>query len=123
VKECEAYGQRQGIDVVEVFKDAGESGSTINRPELQRLLAYCRANKGRVQLLIVRDVTRLSRNGRDYAQIRESLSDLGVTLRSANDPVGADAVVKLTDIMQAIGNEQTAEWTKLDVADDAPETR
>jgi site-specific DNA recombinase len=99
LKACEAYCEREGIDIVGMFNDAGESGNTTDRPELQRLLAYCRTKRGRVQFVVVHDVTRLSRDAHDYALIRALLLDLGVKLRSVNEPINDDLVGKLTEDM------------------------
>ena len=106
----------QGIDVAEVFEDAGESAKTTDRPEFQRLLEYCRSNKGRVQFVVVYNVTRFSRNAHDHAVIRALLLRLGVTLRSVNEPISDDPVGKLTENMLAaiaqFDNDQKAERTK-----------
>ena len=99
-----------------MFEDAGESAKTTDRPEFQRLLKYCRTNKGRVQFVVVYNVTRFSRNAHDHAVIRALLLRLGVTLRSVNEPISDDSVGKLTENMLAaiaqFDNDQKAERTK-----------
>ena len=116
LKACQAYCDREGIEVAEVFEDAGESAKTTDRPEFQRLLSYCRANKGRVQFVVVYNVTRFSRNAHDHAVIRALLLRLGVSLRSVNEPISDDPVGKLTENMLAaiaqFDNDQKAERTK-----------
>jgi site-specific DNA recombinase len=116
LKACEAYCEREGIGVAEVFEDAGESAKTTDRPAFQRLLSYCRSNKGRVQFVVVYNVTRFSRNAHDHAVIRAFLHCLGVTLRSVNEPISDDPVGKLTEnMLAAIGqfdNDQKAARTK-----------
>src|SRR4051794_27412983 len=78
---CKAYCEREGIDVAEVFEDAGESAKTTDRTEFQRLLSFCRTNKGRVQFVVVYNVTRFARNTHDHVVVRALLLRLGVTLR------------------------------------------
>ena len=116
LKACREFCKRSGFEVVEVFEDAGESAKTTDRPEFQRLLAYCRTNKGRVQFVVVYNVTRFSRNAYDHAVVRTLLLRLGVTLRSVNEPISDTAVGKLTENMLAaiaqFDNDQKAERTK-----------
>ena len=47
-RACEEYCRRQGYEVIERFHEEGESAKTTDRSQLQRLLTYCRLNKGRV---------------------------------------------------------------------------
>jgi DNA invertase Pin-like site-specific DNA recombinase len=53
---------------------------TTGRPELQRLLDYCRVNAGAVGFVVVYDATRLSRNLQDLEYIQLLLQGLGVSL-------------------------------------------
>ena len=46
--------------LVGIYSDNGISGTTINRPEFQRMLEDCRA--GRIDLVITKSVTRFARN-------------------------------------------------------------
>jgi site-specific DNA recombinase len=113
---CKVYCAREGINVAEVFVDAGESAKTTDRREFQRLLSYCRTNKGRVQFVVVYNITRFARNAHDHLVIRALLLHLGVTLRSVNEPISDDPVGKLTENMLAaiaqFDNDQKAERTK-----------
>lgn len=67
-------GYRPGV----VYHDDGISGTqAFNRPGLQQMLTDCRA--GRIQLIIVKSISRLSRNVEDLVSIVRELSSLGVT--------------------------------------------
>src|SRR4051794_6739427 len=79
LKSCRDYCARQGFDVAAVFEDAGESAKTTDRPGFQRMLQYCRENKGRVQFVVVLNVTRFSRNAYDHAVVKALLHRLGVS--------------------------------------------
>jgi DNA invertase Pin-like site-specific DNA recombinase len=116
LRACIDYCHRHGFEIAKVFEDAGESAKTTDRPEFQRLLHYCRTNKGRVQYVVVFNVTRFSRNAHDHAVVRTLLLQRGVSLRSVNEPIGDDSVGRLTENMLAaiaqFDNDQKAERTR-----------
>jgi site-specific DNA recombinase len=116
LKSCREYCARHGFDVAAVFEDAGESAKTTDRPGFQELLRFCRENKGRVQFVIVLNVTRFARNAHDHAVVRALLHRLGVSLRAVNEPISDDPVGRLTENMLAaiaqFDNDQKAERTK-----------
>jgi hypothetical protein len=62
LKACEEYCQRQGFHVLARFREEGESAKTADRTELQKLLQFCRTNKGRVQFVVVFNLTRFARD-------------------------------------------------------------
>lgn len=63
VREQEAairtYARRRGLEVSEWYLDPGESGASLDRPGLRRLLDDCHA--GKVKMVLTRDMERLSR--------------------------------------------------------------
>ena len=61
LKACEEYCERQGFHVLARFREEGESAKTADRTELQKLLQFCRTNKGRVQFVVVFNLTRFAR--------------------------------------------------------------
>src|SRR6266566_1354325 len=83
LKACEEYCERQGFEVLARFREEGESAKTADRTELQELLHYCRANKGRVQFVVVFNLTRFAREKYDHFALRAHLKSLGISLRSA----------------------------------------
>lgn len=70
------------LAVFEVFIDPGESARTVDRPEFQQMLAYCRAHRREVRYVVVQDLSRFARNNRDQAQTIAELGRIGVLLRS-----------------------------------------
>src|SRR5437763_13709550 len=72
---CEAYIQSQRHEgwacLAEAYDDGGLSGGTMERPALQRLLADTRA--GKVQIIVVYKVDRLTRSLADFAKIVDVL--------------------------------------------------
>jgi DNA invertase Pin-like site-specific DNA recombinase len=87
LKACLGYCERSALGVSQTFVEEGESAKTANRPELQRLLKYCRENKGRLHCVVVYNVSRLAREKQDHFALRALLQKLGITLRSVTEPV------------------------------------
>lgn len=50
LRACEEYCRREGLDVLERFREEGESAKTTDRTQLQRMLQYCRSHKGQSAL-------------------------------------------------------------------------
>src|SRR5258708_12634134 len=76
LKACEEYCERQGFEVLARFREEGESAKTADRTELQKLLQYCRTNKGRVQFVVVFNLPRFSPQNNDHFALRPHLTPL-----------------------------------------------
>ncbi len=87
-KACRDYCARQGYVVGDddLFIDRGESAKTTDRPEFLRMVAHCRAHKGRIHAVVVYALTRFSRNTADHFAIASLLRGFGVMLRSVTEP-------------------------------------
>lgn len=67
-------------ELVDIYLEAGVSGTkTEIRPELQRLIADCKA--GRVELVLTKSISRFSRNTTDCLEMVRTLTALGVNIR------------------------------------------
>lgn len=97
LKACEDYCERQGFVILERFSEQGESAKTADRTELQRLLQYCRAHKGKVHFVVVFNLTRFAREKYDHFALRAHLKSLGISLRSATEPIDDTATGKLME--------------------------
>jgi site-specific DNA recombinase len=84
-KQIRDYCKASGIELVDLFTDAGESAKTAERPELLKSLEFCR--KGEIDLYIVWKLDRFSRNTADHSSMRVLLSKMGVALRSVTEPI------------------------------------
>jgi site-specific DNA recombinase len=84
---CRTHCERQGWEVDRVFVERGESAKTADRTEFQAMLSYCRKSKGRVQFVVVYNLSRFARNQYDHHAVRALLHSLGITLRSVTEPV------------------------------------
>jgi site-specific DNA recombinase len=97
IRACEEYCRREGYEVLERFKEEGESAKTTDRTELQKLLKYCRAHKGKVHFVVVYNLTRFAREKYDHFALRAHLKSLGISLRSATEPIDDTSTGKLME--------------------------
>ncbi len=86
-KICREYAERQGWNIVNIFREEGESAKTADRTELLKLLEYCRTNKGKVDILLVYKFDRFARNSADHHAVKAILLKNGVKVRSATEMV------------------------------------
>ena len=63
-KILEKYAHENGFEIVDEYIDDGWGGTNFNRPGVQRLLED--AKNGRINVIIVKD---LSRFGRNYIEV------------------------------------------------------
>ena len=86
LRACREYCSRNGLEVAAEYAQA-ESAKTADRAALRELLEYCRKNKKHVQCVVVHRVSRFSRDKLDHFTLRTLLLKLGITLRSATEPI------------------------------------
>ena len=81
---CEAYVASQRSEgwalIREPYDDGGFSGGTLERPALKRLLADI--EQGRIDIIVVYKIDRLSRSLMDFAKLVEAMEAHGVTFVS-----------------------------------------
>src|SRR4051812_21098554 len=97
LQACEEYCERQGFKVLARFREEGESAKTADRTELQNLLQFCRKNKGTVEFVVVFNLTRFAREKYDHFALRAHLKSLGISLRSATEPIDDTSTGKLME--------------------------
>lgn len=68
IRSLPEYNERTDI---EIYQDEGYSGGNINRPDFQRLLTDCMADK--VSIIVCYRLDRISRNLADFTQLNENL--------------------------------------------------
>lgn len=87
-KQCEEYIKKNNLTLVtEPFIEQGESARTVQRTELQKMLQYLFANKGKVDTLLIYKIDRLSRDAADYQSIKSALNKFGVSIHSLTEPI------------------------------------
>ena len=57
----------------------------------------CRLNKGRVHFVVVFNLTRFARDKYDHFALRSHLQSLGISLRSATEPIDDTSTGKLME--------------------------
>jgi len=85
-KFCRKFADDNGYEVAEVFKDEGRSGTNLERPALQDMLAKCQ-EEGGYSAILVQETDRLARNTKDHLTIRAVLKKIGVKLISVAQPM------------------------------------
>src|SRR4051812_47577471 len=82
--ECDAVREqiRPRPSAIVKFVDPGESARSMERPQFQNMLEFCRKNKRQFQHFIVQDLSRLARNVADQNEALELFWSLGYTVHS-----------------------------------------
>lgn len=102
-KECKAFARKNEVALPDshVFSDKGESAKFADRPELQRMLAFVKDNKGKIDVLYIWKIDRLARNLGDYYGIKVALSKYGVRIISVTEPIDDDPVGRFLEAILA----------------------
>src|SRR5258708_2851452 len=78
------------------FVDPGESARSMDRPEFQKMLDFCRKNKHRYRYVVIQDLSRLARNTAEQSEVLELLWKLDYVVHSRREGViGKTAAGKL----------------------------
>lgn len=76
----EYISQQDGWELVDIYADEGLTGTRIEqRTEFQRMMADCR--KGKIDRILVKSISRFSRNTKDCLTALRELAKLGVTVK------------------------------------------
>lgn len=102
-KVCREFAARQGLTLVEIFSDAGESAKTADRPQFIRMLKYCLNDRHDVRFVVAYRIDRLARNSHDFAVFQAALAKKGLTFLSATEPISDDPSGKfLQTVLSAV---------------------
>lgn len=110
-----AYAAKQGMSVVEIVIDGGESASSLDRPGLQRALAMIGA--GDANLLVATKGDRISRNLRDLLNLAATLAESKASIATADGtfdtstPVGK-AMTQMQGVFAELERELIAQRTR-----------
>lgn len=85
LRNCRNYAQRQGWPEPIAYTDAAISGARKDRPSYRKLLSD--ANERRFDILLVDDLSRLSRDSADSAKAVKRLTFAGIRLIGVSDGV------------------------------------
>ena len=99
---CKKEALSKGLKVVKIYREEGKSAKTITgRPELLKMLEFCKNNRKKIQAVIVYRLDRLSRQTSDYLSIRKSLINYKIQLLSASEPTGTSPTDTLLETILA----------------------
>jgi site-specific DNA recombinase len=94
---CRECADREGIEVLSVFVDRGESAKTADRPEFLKAIAYCAKKTNHVDFFIVYKLDRFARNQDDHVAVRAKLKQYHVALRSVTEPIDSTSTGRLME--------------------------
>jgi site-specific DNA recombinase len=103
------YAKQHGIKVCEMYIDPGVIGVTLDRPELQRLIADCRA--GKIGTVITKDPNRLSRDLSQLVALLHIFETTGVRVQYSARDEQSDTFVQ-TVISAVAGLEEATARSK-----------
>lgn len=84
VRVCTEYAERQGWRIAEVYEDQGISGAALgNRPGVLKLQEAALAR--RLDVVLVTDLSRLSRSNGDLSKMIDRLVSKGVRVIGVQD--------------------------------------
>lgn len=81
-----AFADQRNLGLTDVYRDDGLTGDNLHRPHLEALRRRIRANE--VDVLIVRNIDRLTRNGSDLKELLDELDRHNVRLVTTDDSFG-----------------------------------
>ena len=83
---CLREAERQGYEIVQIYREEGVSAKTLNRPQLLRLLEDCRKDKNNISAIFIYKIDRISRDTYDFLAIKKRLSEYGIRIISVTEP-------------------------------------
>jgi DNA invertase Pin-like site-specific DNA recombinase len=89
-KFCRQFAQNNGYDICSVYRDEGKSGTKLDRPALQDLLARIQQDKS-INAVLVQETDRLARNTKDHLTIKAILQKADTKLISVAQPMLDDS--------------------------------
>ncbi|MDY6930822.1 MAG: recombinase family protein [Halobacteriota archaeon] len=91
IEKLEQYCQLNNWEIVRDYVDAGVSGSTVDRPELQKMIDDCR--RGELNVVLVYKLDRLSRSLRDIILTIDELREYDVDFVSVTEQIDTTTAV------------------------------
>ena len=98
VAEAKGYARSQGMDVTRVYSDVGLPGYGREMPALREMLGA--ANGGSFDVVVVREVSRLSRSFQRVLDILRELDKNGVTVISVKE-----GILDYRDLLRTTGGD------------------
>ena len=87
IRECQAFADRSGYRIIDIYEDRAKTGTNADRPAFQQMIKDA-AHK-QFQAVIVWKLDRFSRDKYDAARYKHVLSQYGVKVVSAMEPISS----------------------------------
>ena len=111
IRECKAYAERNGIEVLKVYEDRALSAKTDNRPGFQQMVKD--SAKRLFDVVIVWKLDRFARNRYDSAHYKALLRKNGVKVISATELIAEDSSgVLLESVLEGMAEYYSAELSE-----------
>jgi DNA invertase Pin-like site-specific DNA recombinase len=98
-KNTRAFAEKEGLTVIKLFREEGESAKTADRTELKKMLEFARRSQGKIEKLIIYKLDRLARSKEDYYALKVIFRKFGITIQSATENIEDDPQGKLMEGM------------------------
>ena len=85
IDKCESYCKARGWEVFRVYKDAGFSAGSLDRPAMELLLRD--ATEQKFDIILVYKIDRFSRKLKDLIMILEDLKEKGINFTSVTEQI------------------------------------
>ena len=104
----EVIEKRDGWKLIDVYADEGLTGTRMdNREDFNRMLADCR--KGKIDKILVKSISRFSRNTYDCLSVLRELTALGVSVYFEKENIGTEALTTemMVSVYSALAQEES----------------
>lgn len=98
---CEKYCRESCLKVVGYHKVEAESAGASNVARIAELLDFCKQHQGKAQSLVVYKLDRFARDVSLHYYLKAELLKIGITLRSATEPIDSSPVGELMETVLA----------------------
>lgn len=98
---CLKYCEEKGIQVLETFREEGESAKTDDRTQFLNAIEFCRKHQGEIDAFVVWKVDRFARNTEDHYSVKKTLTNYKVTLHSVTEAIGSQPAEKFMEALLA----------------------
>ena len=108
IRECKAYADKNGIDIIEIYIDRALSAKTDNRPDFQRMIKNSTSRS--FEVILVWKLDRFARNRYDAAHYKSVLRKNGVKVTSATENIsdGSEGIL-LESVLEGMAEYYSAE--------------
>ena len=111
-RKIEAAAIVQDLDIVETIVDDGQSGKTLNRPGVTRLLEM--VDRGEIHGIIIMKLDRLTRSVADLGGLLDRFTKRGVRLISCSESIDTESAGGRL-VMNVLGS--VAQWEREVIAE------